>query len=224
MVNHSSIFYINFGHQYRRNLVMAKNCQKKVRRIRKIKAQLLSLTSESSMHSRCSTLRPTTNNHCLSFHGYCSVSTSSLFQISRDCPNVIFVLCNCGNLGYYINPTTNNVNTVLCMGRCIMCYSEVVKYMKNMPRLKRIYSFNYLHVSIRKWIVFCFIPLLGIIIKNLSLEPIRVSIIASNEWRIAIRSQSKHRPMRKLRQWFSFEAGSIESKLRNAKSYCIREK
>ena len=41
MVNHSSIFYIIFGHQYRRNLVMVKNYQKKVRRISKIKAQLL---------------------------------------------------------------------------------------------------------------------------------------------------------------------------------------
>ena len=36
-----SIFYIIFGHQYRHNLVMVKNYQNKVRRISKIKAQLL---------------------------------------------------------------------------------------------------------------------------------------------------------------------------------------
>ena len=40
-MNHLSIFYIIFRHQYRCNLVMVKNYQKKVRRISKIKAQLL---------------------------------------------------------------------------------------------------------------------------------------------------------------------------------------
>ena len=142
---------------------------------------------------------------------------ASLFQISSDCPNVIFILCNCRNSGPSArSQTTNNVNTVLCIGRCIFYYSEIMIYRWKYIEIKKIYSFYYLPVSIWKWIVFCIIPLFGIIIKNFSLEPklplkSKCNPTASDEWRVAIRSQSRHHPMGKLRWWFSFEAGSIES-------------
>jgi len=77
------------------------------------------------MHLRCVIIWSTTSNHCDRSGGNCTMTISSLSQVSNILPISVFVFGDCWcSVRWTTCIAANDQDTFICWSRCIWYYSE----------------------------------------------------------------------------------------------------
>ena len=159
----------------------------------------------------------TTSNHYHWSWDDCTMSTSSLSQVSDILPISILVFGNCWYASRWtICIAANDQDTFICLTRGILWYSEFTLYACDFKfcilglSIKKIYIL----ITIRKWVIGQLYPFLCFQVQNFGLQSIIVEsiIVTDNKWRVSVRSKCQDVIMWELGWCFRFEGFSIKSK------------
>ena len=159
----------------------------------------------------------TTSNHYHWSWDDCTMSTSSLSQVSDILPISILVFGNCWYASRWtICIAANDQDTFICLTRGILWYSEFTLYACDFKfyilglSIKQIYIL----ITIRKWVIGQLYPFLCFQVQNFGLQSIIVEsiIVTDNKWRVSVRSKCQDVIMWELGWCFRFEGFSIKSK------------
>ena len=167
------------------------------------------------MHLRWVIVWKTASNHCDGSWGNCTMSISSLNQVSNILPISIFVFGDCWYTSRWtIRIAANDQDTVISLGRGVIWYSENLFYTLAISKIIIELSTLkiYIPIAIRKWVIGQLCPFLCFQIKNFGLQSISARIMTGNKWWVPVRSKCQHIVMWEFGWRFCFEGFSIKTK------------
>ena len=151
---------------------------------------------------------------------------SSLSQVTNIFPVSVFVFGDCWYASRWFThikgtlcKAANDQDTFLCLSGGVFYYSEKKKLyacdFKNCCWPRIITSKIYIQITIRKWVIGQYFPLICFHIENFGLQSIIIMvgrILTGNKWWVPVRSERPDVKMFILGWRFCFERFSIKSR------------